>query len=103
MDPYGEYKYILFKVIGFFGILSGTQIFDKNYKPNIVTLITSPIGISYPLLYLWTMIKFRGDLAVLAIAYMGIGTQVNIAKWKKKTHTFWKYSQKTFYSYVVSR
>lgn len=80
MDAYQSFKTILYKWIGLAASLFGHEMFNPDLKISAYTVLAVGVGLTFPILYTWTVYHCDGDLRFSAIAYYGTGIQVRYSQ-----------------------
>lgn len=77
MDYCNQLENILYNWLRFIGLLLGHDILRHNFTMNLYCIVVMFLTCCYPMLFIWTVYHFDGDLAIKASGYIGIGFQVS--------------------------
>lgn len=78
MNPYDCFRAIIYKKLSFVGAALGQDIFDENFKINILTVAElTYMFLAAPCLAIWTALYGNRNLAMKAMSFIPITFQVN--------------------------
>lgn len=78
MDAYSRFQKIMGRWVRFVGLCAGHDLLSPGFAPNLFTIIRTLLVITFPFLYVYTIIFVGGDHPMAAIGMMGTGCKVYI-------------------------
>lgn len=76
MDPYKQFKVMIYIWLRFVGLVIGHDMFKKKFRINFYYIFVIIWSVVAPAWYLWTIYNFGGDLALKAMSYIAVAFKV---------------------------